>query len=106
MLISMVLLKEGPFKTAWPEPSNFFTCITTPRKKILKLDFEKAFDKVEHEAIIQILKHKGFSDKWVGWMHSLLNSSESYVLLNGIPDKPFLCNRGVSGTGSRILRAL
>ena len=55
----------------------------------------KAFDKVGHEAIIQILKHKGFSDKWVGWMHSLLNSGESYVLLNDIPDKPFLCKRGV-----------
>ena len=32
---------------------------------ILKLDFEKAFDKVEHGAILQILKYKGFSNKWV-----------------------------------------
>lgn len=28
---------------------------------ILKLDFEKAFDKVEHEVILQVLNHKGFS---------------------------------------------
>jgi hypothetical protein len=27
---------------------------------ILKLDFEKAFDKVEHEVILQVLTHKGF----------------------------------------------
>jgi hypothetical protein len=27
---------------------------------ILKLDFEKALDKVEHEVIIQVMRHKGF----------------------------------------------
>jgi hypothetical protein len=26
---------------------------------ILKLDFEKAFDKIEHEVILQVIKHKG-----------------------------------------------
>ena len=37
---------------------------------ILKLDFEKAFEKVEHQAILQILKFKSFSNKWVGWIVS------------------------------------
>jgi len=32
---------------------------------ILKLDFEKAFDKLEHEVILQILKYKGFSSRWI-----------------------------------------
>jgi hypothetical protein len=29
---------------------------------ILKLDFAKAFDSIEHEAIIQILRSKGFDE--------------------------------------------
>jgi len=27
---------------------------------ILKFDFEKAFDKVEHNAMLEIMQHKGF----------------------------------------------
>jgi len=62
---------------------------------ILKLDFEKAFDRVEHQAILEILKHKGFSEKWVSWVQNLLSTTSSAVLLNGIPGKNFKCKRGV-----------
>jgi len=61
---------------------------------ILKLDFEKAFDRVEHQAIMEILKHKGFSEKWVSWVQNLLSTASSAVLLNGIPGKNFKCKRG------------
>jgi acetolactate synthase regulatory subunit len=32
---------------------------------ILKLDFEKAFETIEREGIIRVLRHKGFPRKWV-----------------------------------------
>jgi hypothetical protein len=41
---------------------------------ILKLDFAKAFDTIEHEAIIQVMKFKGFNEIWLGWAKSILSS--------------------------------
>jgi hypothetical protein len=35
---------------------------------ILKLDFEKAFDTIEHSAILSILQQLGFPDKWILWI--------------------------------------
>ena len=62
---------------------------------ILKLDFEKAFDTVEHEAILLILEHLGFPAKWLGWTSSILTTGSSVVLLNGVLGKIFQCKRGV-----------
>jgi hypothetical protein len=62
---------------------------------ILKLDFAKDFDTVEHSAILQIMSALGFLERWLNWMNSLLSSGISSILLNGTPGRRFKCKRGV-----------
>lgn len=40
-------------------------------------------------------QHMGFPNIWLSWICSILSSSSSAILLNGIPGKFFKCKRGV-----------
>ena len=62
---------------------------------LLKLDFEKAFDSIEHEAIYQVLRHLGFPEKFIYWVKIMLETGTSSVLVNGVPGRKFKCRRGV-----------
>lgn len=62
---------------------------------ILKIGLEKAFDKIEHSAIIYMLRHLGFGEKWIRWISKILSTASTYVVLNGVPCKTIKCKRGV-----------
>ncbi|KAL6643274.1 hypothetical protein ACP70R_021455 [Stipagrostis hirtigluma subsp. patula] len=62
---------------------------------ILKLDFAKAFDTIEHQTILQVMDSMGFPQLWLRWIKEILQSGTSAVLLNGVPEKKFKCKRGV-----------
>jgi hypothetical protein len=64
---------------------------------ILKPDFEKAFDKVEHQAMLTIMEHKGFGRTWLQWMESIFSSGTSCILLNSVPGKTLHCAVGGGG---------
>jgi hypothetical protein len=57
---------------------------------ILKLDFAKAFDTIEHEAILQVMENMGFNKLWLSWIKEILSTDTSSILLNGIPGKQFI----------------
>lgn len=62
---------------------------------ILRLDFEKAVDKIEHHVIIIMMQAKGMSNRWISWEKQILTSGTSYVLVYGVPGKRFQCKRAV-----------
>jgi hypothetical protein len=59
------------------------------------MDFKKAFDKMEYQAMLTIMEKKGFGQKLLRWMNQIFSSASSAVLLNGTPGKTFNYLRGV-----------
>ena len=47
---------------------------------LLKLDFAKAFDTIEHEPMIQIMRNICFNDKWLQWIGCIFSSGSSVEL--------------------------
>ena len=67
------------------------------RKKpalVLKLDFAKAFDIVNWDALDMVLQARGFNSAWRRWMQSM-QSSRTDVLVNGCPGPWMDCRRGL-----------
>lgn len=69
------------------------------RKKIpsvlMKIDISKAFDTLSWEFIIQILKRRGFGNRWCSWICGLLRTASSSVRVNGEISEPFSLGSGV-----------
>jgi hypothetical protein len=62
---------------------------------IIKLDFTKAFDTIDHNCIILMMQHLGFNEKRANWGSNILSLAITFVLLNGVLGKNLICKRGV-----------
>ncbi|WOH04087.1 hypothetical protein DCAR_0623493 [Daucus carota subsp. sativus] len=65
------------------------------RGVILKLDFEKAFDSVNWDFLLHLLRTLNFHDRWIRWIEVILKTSRISVLINGSPSKEFSPGRGL-----------
>ncbi|XP_068651594.1 secreted RxLR effector protein 78-like [Aristolochia californica] len=73
---------------------HHFKALKLPRF-ILKLDFEKAFDKVNWKLLDTLLGKMGFRAKWRFWIQSCISSTSYSVLLNGMVCGYFKGSKGI-----------
>lgn len=71
----------------------------TKRKKktgvVLKLDFEKAYDKVDWTFLLESFQKRGFNAKWCSWIHQVVSGGTVSVKLNNKTGPYFMSYKGV-----------
>jgi hypothetical protein len=70
---------------------------------VLKLDFEKAYDKVDWEYLMKYISHKGFYEEWCAKINGIIRNGTLCVKINNTRGKKF---GSQGGLGKEILSPL
>jgi hypothetical protein len=62
---------------------------------ILKMDMEKAFDRMEWNFLLAIMLKLGFHPSWVNWIRICISTPSFSILINGSPFGLFSPSRGL-----------
>jgi hypothetical protein len=62
---------------------------------ILKLDFEKAYDKVSWPFLLEVWERKQFPKKWRDWIHEVISGGRVGIKINGEAGNVFRTYNGV-----------
>ncbi|KAI9187301.1 hypothetical protein LWI28_026562 [Acer negundo] len=62
---------------------------------LVKLDFEKAYDCVNHSFLFSMLEGMGFGARWIHWIANCVTTLSLSVLMNGSPTEQFGIERGI-----------
>lgn len=62
---------------------------------VISLDFEKAFDRVEHEYLFEILKTFGFGENFTKWIRILYTGAMTKIKCNGFLTNCFRITRSI-----------
>lgn len=61
----------------------------------LKVDITKAYDSLQWNYLISMMRKMGFPNCWINWIHVCLESASFQILINGEPGKMFHASNGV-----------
>jgi hypothetical protein len=62
---------------------------------VFKIDYKKAYDRVDRSRLLKMLKQRGFSPKCMYLIQSLLNKGSVGVIINDVNSDFFETSRGV-----------
>lgn len=61
----------------------------------LKIDYEKAFDRVDLDFLEELLRKRGFGPKWISWIMQITHGGSVGVKLNNCESDFFITSRGL-----------
>lgn len=73
----------------------YYASETNSPLAILSLDQEKAFDRVDWNFLLSVLRRMGFGLSFVNWVKLLYSDIRSAIIVNGYTSDPFKPSRGV-----------
>jgi hypothetical protein len=62
---------------------------------ICRFDLEKAYDHVNWNFLLYLMKRCGFGERWRGWIEWCILSARFSILVNGTPEGFFNSSRGI-----------
>ena len=62
---------------------------------IISLDQEKAYNKIDHEYLWEILKEFGFPNQFINLIKMIYSRAKTSVMINGVTPAPIKVERGV-----------
>ena len=61
----------------------------------LKLDMEKAYDRIEWDFLLNCLQQLGFDNKWINWVRECITTVTYSIIVNGESCGHFMPSRGL-----------
>lgn len=71
------------------------TKVTKTRRLLFKVDFAKAYNSIDWNYVIEMLRNMNFPGKWISWVKECISTATANVLVNGSPSGEFQLERGL-----------